>query len=322
MFNSPFGDPALFVEILWERRALLFDLGELEGIRPHKLLKISHAFVSHTHIDHFIGFDALLRLMLNREKGLKIYGPPGFLANVHGKLSGYTWNLTSLYPFSVLAVEVHPDKMVSQVFPCRARFAPEEEKEENFSGVLVEDPQIRIRAVHLDHLIPSLAFALEERFHINVHKERLADMGIAVGPWLQGLKQALWRGEKDNYILQVPLGKEVGIPIKRIPLAAFKEVVTISPGQKIAYVADCRFSQENAQRIIALAHGADWFFCEGAFLEKDRQRAEERAHLTAQQAGELARRAQVKKLHIFHFSPKYEKEADKLYREAQAAFQG
>ena len=108
LINPPFEDPALFVEILWEHRALLFDIGELGEFRPAKLLKISHAFVSHTHIDHFIGFDTLVRLMLNREKALKIFGPPGFLSNVRGKLSGYTWNLTGGYPFSVLAAEVHP----------------------------------------------------------------------------------------------------------------------------------------------------------------------------------------------------------------------
>jgi ribonuclease Z len=71
-----------------------------------------------------------------------------------------------------------------------------------------------------------------------------------------------------------------------------------------------------------LVRGADLFFCEAAFLERDRDRAEERSHLTARQAGELAREAQAKKLHIFHFSPKYEKEADLLYREAEEAFQG
>ena len=88
LINDVFQDPALFIEILWERRALLFDMGELGNCRPAKLLKVSHAFVSHTHIDHFIGFDTLLRVMLNREKALKIFGPPGFLDQVQGKLAG------------------------------------------------------------------------------------------------------------------------------------------------------------------------------------------------------------------------------------------
>lgn len=322
MLNAPFGDPALLVEMLWERRALLFDLGDLAGIRPAKLLKVSHAFVSHTHIDHFIGFDALLRVMLNREKVLKIFGPPGFLSNIQGKLSSYTWNLTAEYPFSIQATEVFPDKIISLLFSCHNRFVPAEEKEESFAGILEEDPQMKIGAVHLDHLIPCLAFAVQERFHINVNKNYLTKMGLPVGPWLKELKMAVWRGEEGGFGLRVPIMDGGIIQVNELPLDSLREAITITPGQKIAYVSDCLFNEANAAKIIQLAEGADLFFCEAAFLEKDRERAEERAHLTARQAGELARRAKVKKLQIFHFSPKYEKEPELLYREAEEAFRG
>jgi ribonuclease Z len=318
LINSPFEDPALLVEILWEHRALLFDMGEIGSFRPAKLLKISHAFVSHTHIDHFIGFDTLVRLMLNREKALKVFGPPGFLANVQGKLAGYTWNLTEGYPFSVIAAEVHPERTISQIFRSRHRFLPEEKKEGPFTGILEEDSQLKISAAHLDHFIPSLAFALEERFHINVHKERLSERGLSLGPWLKELKDALWRGESGGFCLKVPLE---GGGEKELSLDDLKETVTFTRGQKIAYVADCRFTEENSRRITQLAEGADLFFCEAGFLDRDRDRAEERGHLTAGQAGELARKAGVKKLQIFHFSPKYEKEAEEMFREAEEAFQ-
>ena len=322
LINPPFEDPALFIEILWEHRALIFDIGELGKFRPAKLLKISHAFVSHTHIDHFIGFDNLVRLMLNREKVLKAFGPPGFLSNVRGKLSGYTWNLTGGYPFSVLAAEVHPDRIHFQTFRCERRFAPGEEREESFNGILDEDPHIQIRAAHLDHSIPCLGFALQERFHINVHKERLAQMGLPIGPWLKEFKEAVWRGEEKEFRIKIPLINQGGAQEKEVSLEVLKESVTTTPGQKIAYVADCRFSRDNARKIIQLAQGADLLFCEAGFLERDRERAEERSHLTARQAGELARKAKAKKLQIFHFSPKYEKEADLLYREAEEAFRG
>jgi ribonuclease Z len=321
LLNDPFGDPALLVEVLWERRALLFDLGMVTDLRPAKLLKVSHAFVSHTHIDHFIGFDTLLRVMLNREKVLKIFGPPGFLNHVQGKLAGYTWNLTAEYPFAIHAAEVYPDRMCSRIFLCQERFAPGEAQEEGYSGILVDEPQMQIHAVHLDHLIPCLAFAIQERFHINVHKESLSRMGLSTGPWLKEVKKAIWKGEGADFRIRIPAkGKGEGGG-KEISLGDLREALTITPGQKIAYVSDCRFSPENVYKIVSLAGGADLFFCEAAFLDKDRDRAVERAHLTARQAGELAREARVKKLQIFHFSAKYEKEADALYREAEEAFQ-
>jgi ribonuclease Z len=320
LLNPPFDDPGLFVEILWERRALLFDLGDLRKIRPAKLLKVSHAFVSHTHIDHFIGFDSLLRTMLNREKSLKVFGPPGFLDNVQGKLAGYTWNLTAEYPFSVEAVEVHPDHLSTQTFQCQERFAPGERHEQPFNGILAEDPQMQVRAVHLDHLIPCLGFSLQERWHINIHKDRLAQSGLAVGPWLKDLKDALWRGEREDFPLRA--GPRGEMKERELTLGELRKMVSITPGQKIAYVADCRYSEGNRSKIIELASGADLFFCEGAFADQDRERAEERAHLTARQAGELAREAGAKKLILFHFSPRYEKEGDALAREAEEAFRG
>lgn len=320
MVNDPFGDPALYVEVLWERRALLFDLGDIGTLRPAKILKISDAFVSHTHIDHFIGFDFLIRLMLNREKTLKIYGPPGFLANVEGRLAGYTWNLTSGYSFAVEAVEIHDDQIRSKTFRSHERFVPGAERIAPFGGVLIADPQMEVQAVLLDHFVPCQAFALKERFHINVHKEHLDRMGFSMGPWLKGFKQALWRGEKDGFTIMVSAAGTGLTRSQEIPLGELKSLVTVTPGQKIVYVADCQYTPENIKKIIGLAEGADLFFCEAAFLNKDQERARERGHLTAGQAGELARMARVKRLEIFHFSPKYENQTQALYGEAEEAF--
>ena len=75
LINDPFGDPGLVVNFLLQKRALLFDLGDLSMLSNGTLLKVSHVFVSHTHIDHFIGFDRLLRTLFGHEKTLTIFGP-------------------------------------------------------------------------------------------------------------------------------------------------------------------------------------------------------------------------------------------------------
>ncbi len=82
LVNDPFGDPGLYVEYLFEKRSFLFDLGDLRALAPRKILRISDIFVSHTHMDHFVGFDQLLRISLGREKNLRLFGPPGFVAQV------------------------------------------------------------------------------------------------------------------------------------------------------------------------------------------------------------------------------------------------
>ena len=72
--NDLFGDPALYVSLPWGRRSLLFDLGDITALSAGRLLKITDVFVSHAHVDHFVGFDHLLRVLLGRPKALAITG--------------------------------------------------------------------------------------------------------------------------------------------------------------------------------------------------------------------------------------------------------
>jgi len=109
LINDPFSDPGLFIPFLFQKRAILFDLGDISTLSARDILKISHIFVTHTHMDHFIGFDLLLRHLLGHDKEIHLYGPSGFIKNIEAKLHGYTWNLIENYEntLSLLVTEVH-----------------------------------------------------------------------------------------------------------------------------------------------------------------------------------------------------------------------
>ena len=113
-------------------------------------------------------------------------------------------------------------------------------------------------------------------------------------------------------------------PAGRRPLGALRdaEVFRTGEGQKLAYVADCLWDGETVGRAVALCRRSHILYCEAAFLEEDGRRARERYHLTAAQAGELARRAEARELRIFHFSPKYRGREGELVAEAAEAFGG
>ena len=97
LINGRTGDPVLYIETLFEKQAILFDLGDISTLPPRKIHRLDHVFVSHTHIDHFIGFDYLLRILVGREKTINLYGPGGIIDHVHHKLQAYRWNLVNRY---------------------------------------------------------------------------------------------------------------------------------------------------------------------------------------------------------------------------------
>jgi len=323
LVNGPFDDPGLFIPFLLEKRAIIFDLGDIYSLSTRDILKISHIFISHTHMDHFIGFDRLLRLFLGREQQLYLYGPEGFLKNVEGKLAGYSWNLVKHYSnlFELNVTEVNPDHMITRNYICQNRFIPaSEDIKQPFNGLLHKEPALSVFAEILDHSIPCLGFTIEERFHINIMKESVTGLGLEIGPWLNEFKQALYNNIDLDSEFEVRYVGQASYKKRFILGDLAKRIALITPGQKVSYIVDAGYSKSNVEKIIELAKNADHLFIEAAFLEKDRDIAEKKGHLTAWQAGSIAGKAGVKQVTPFHFSPRYKGLGDLLEKEARDGY--
>jgi ribonuclease Z len=326
LVNGTCGDPALYIDFLFRRRALMFDLGDVSRLEPRHILRLSDVFVSHAHMDHFVGLDRLVRLMIGRGRHLRLYGPPGFIDRVGHRLHGYTWNLVHNYaePFVVEVCELELDGSLRRaVFHARKGFEREDRSApEPGHGALLDEEDFRVRAVHLDHRIPCLAFVLEEKTHLNIWKNRLEAMGLPTGAWLTQLKQFVRRGAADDTPVEITWRDQAGDHRLVHALGLLRrEVIREAPGQKIAYVVDAAFHDENRRRIVALARDADLFFVEAPFLNDAAERAAQTAHLTAGQAGLLAREAGVKRVIPFHFSPRHSGEEARLRAEVMAAYE-
>lgn len=314
LVNGQVGDPVVFVDILRQKRAILFDCGTLNALSPPEILRVTDVFVSHTHIDHFIGFDHLLRLHLGRGRRIRIYGPSGITACVRGKLAGYTWNLVQHQRLVFEVREFDGQRLQVTEFLCHRRFKPSESRTLPDSDIVWSDELLTVRTTVLDHRIPCLAYSIIEQDFYNVDPVQLEALGLRPGPWLNTLKIAA----RNNQLSGVTYELE-GKKYSAENLA--DRLLIISRGQRLAYVTDARGSPKNTERIAKIAEQADLFFCEGAFLHEDKDRAEETYHLTARQAGEVARLSGVKRLVIFHFSPKYEGRFSDLEREAASALE-
>jgi ribonuclease Z len=307
LVNGRFGDPALFVELLHRREALLFDVGDLSTLSVRDLLRVGTVCVSHMHIDHFIGFDALLRANVGRDKHIRMIGPEGLTDAVGHKLHGYTWDLAHRYDSDLLF-----DVWEVSGGAARLRFKTGFEREPLDEAF--EMPGLLLDWAVLEHHGDSIGYALAEPVHVNVWRNRLGERGWAPGHWLQALKAAVRDGADDDAPILTPAGEQ--------PLGALRDLVSVEPGQKLAYVTDVADTPANRGAIATLASGADLFFLEARFAAADEAMARDRAHLTARAAGEIARAAGSRRLEPFHFSPRYEGAEEMMNAEALQAFSG
>jgi len=316
LLNGQTGDPALLLSMRWQGRSILIDLGRIDRTPAAVLLPIEAVFVSHAHMDHFMGFDQLLRLFLARDAVLRLYGPVGIADCVAGKLAGYTWNLTDTYQFAIEVTEIGERELLRWSFAAADRFTRRSTGSAPHDGTVFADRVFTVEAAPLDHKIVSMAYAVTERTHLNVRAGALEALGARPGPWLNALKSAIRAGAAAETPIEIAPGD-------RRTLAELREALLIeTAGQKVAYVVDTLFSPANAARIVRLARGADLFYCESPFLDEDIDQATRRYHLTARQAGALARAAGVQRLAVFHFSPRYEGRYADLAAEAQEEFTG
>ncbi len=314
--NPPFGDPGFFLYHSYTGQGLIFDLGDLHLLPARKILQASHIFISHGHIDHLIGFDQLLRVTLNRPRHLHIYGPPGIIEMIGHKLKGYNWNLTSHYELLITVHAVFEHYCAQTTFACRQKFDPQSSRSTpRTDATILELENFSIKAATLDHGTPVLAFSLNEALQINFRPEELKRRNWQPGPWLSRLRRILQT--------QDPVAADIEIAGTRYSVQeAAAAIAIIKPGIKIAYVTDIGFTEANLKKLLPLAADANLLLCEAAFLDSAAEKARDSNHLTAAQAGEIAEKAQVQCLKLFHFSPRHHDRKSEFYRQAEDHFTG
>ncbi|MDI6904698.1 MAG: ribonuclease Z [Candidatus Bathyarchaeia archaeon] len=151
--------PAILIQRKGEQ--IMFDCGE--GVQRqmikakagfHRKMKI---FITHMHGDHVLGLPGLMQTMalLDRERKLEVYGPPGIKRFIEAIRETVQFVLT--FP-----VEIHEIEEASVV--C---------KEEEYA----------IKVVLANHVIPSLAYALVEKPRPGkFYPEKAKALGVSEGP--------------------------------------------------------------------------------------------------------------------------------------------
>jgi ribonuclease Z len=159
--------------------------------------------------------------------------------------------------------------------------------------------------------------SIKERFHINIKKDAMKNLGLTPGPWITRLKEAIFENRSLDATISIPFGDSW----KAFSLGELADqIALITPGQKITYITDIAYSPSNLENVISFALDSDHLFIEAAFLDIHADLASKKYHLTAKQAGHIAAISRAKRFTLFHFSPRYTDQEHMLANEAAHAY--
>ncbi|MCX5133254.1 ribonuclease Z [Streptomyces sp. NBC_00340] len=161
-------------------------------------------------------------------------------------------------------------------------------------GVLSTTPAYTLEARRLSHPVESFGYRLVEPDGRRMLPERLAEHGIK--------------------------GPDVGVLHREGTLrgVSLDDVSEVRRGQRFAFVMDTRL----CEGVDALAEDCDLLVIESTFLDGDHQLASDHGHLTAGQAGRVAKQAGVRHLVLTHFSQRYSDPAAFEHEARAAGFDG
>ena len=160
------------------------------------------------------------------------------------------------------------------------------------NGVVLENDGYTVRAFHLNHRVSSTGYSFVEddrpgKFNVEEAKR----LGIPEGPIFGKLQR----------------GESVTLSDGRIILPE-QIVAPPVPGRKVVYCGDTRPCDE----AVEMARNADVLIYEGTFAPDAIDKAKVSGHSTTEEAAEVAKKANVKKLIINHISSRYQDDAKLL----------
>ena len=158
-------------------------------------------------------------------------------------------------------------------------------KEITEPGVVYSGEDFYVRAFPLKHTKTCVGYTLEELERPGeFNPDRARELGVPCGP--------MWSKLQHGESVMTDDGK----------LVRPEEVMGKNrSGRKVSYVTDTMYLPSIADEV----RGSDLLFCEGMFTEEYADQAAEKKHMTAKQAARIAKDANVGKMALIHYSPRY-----------------
>ena len=230
----------------------------------------------------------ITRILITHWHGDHILGLPGLLSTL--AVSGYNKKLF-----------IYGPKGISKnIFDMLKLFNFHREYElevKEVSGKFFDNGDFCLEAQEMKHGIPCNAYSFTKKGQLRIDKDKLKKSGLPEGPLLSKIKE----------------GKDVSYEGKKYKA---KDLTYKEEDLKISFVLD---TVKNP-KIVSFVKNSNLFVSESTFLNELEDQAKEHFHMTAGQVGEIAKKAEVKKLALVHLSQRYEADTSFILNEAKKAF--
>lgn len=317
-FSGLIDDPCLVIRDRPIHQSILLDCGALHHVAKREMKPLRAIFVSHAHMDHFMGFDAFLRQVHASPRTVELFGPPGMAERVAARLAGYDWNLAEPYWCTLLVREVHPEHLLSVRFSGPEGFRRHELGATPRAGNLIyRHNHLEVAAEILDHGIPVLAFRVWERKTFALDRKKLAALELLPGDWLTELKRRFFADWPEAGPLRITRSTAQGPWEESIADAEvfYRQIRTTPTMPSLGYLTDWGWSPENLEKVRHFMAGVDLLVGECAFLQAETHKARASRHLCTSDWNLLLAELSPRAFLPMHLSKTYLGRSPELYEE-------
>lgn len=322
-FAGLFDDPLLLVRIRPTGRALLFDCGKVHHLAKRVFTSIDAVFISHAHMDHFMGMDSVIRHSHASPRTVEVFGPPGISGRMAHKFACYDWNLAEKFWGNFRVGEVSDGQIVSTMYRGSEGFLPRPDGVRR--GAIYANRYLRVTSELCEHRIAVLAFRVTEGDAFVLDDQRMVQAGVVKGVWLKNLEKLFHTGKMEGtpivYSGADPGGAGASVEERRDPDAGalYRKIMKKEEPASIGYLTDIGFSPENLERLTRLLGGVTLLVCECAFLAGERSKARLSRHLCTSDLNIILELLRPRYVLPMHFSKSYQggENSQKLYREIE-----
>ncbi len=320
-YSGLFDDPVLIINTRPTGRCIMIDCGQIHHLAKRVIRSIDAIFISHAHMDHFMGFDHVLRNVHVAPRDLEVYGPPGIALRVEHKLAGYDWNLKENTWCDIRVHEIHPHRLEIYEFAGKQGFTGHHCKTFlRHDPTIYRTPYLKVETAICDHKIPTLIFRITERESFMIDRQRMALARLQPGPWLRELKKRFYLTDWGTSPIEVVRVKANGLPaherVENIE-GLYRAICRSEPPGSIGYISDLGYNKANCITIKNLLFKTNLLFSECTFLSKEKHKARTSSHLCTSDLNHLVAMLKPEYLVPMHLSKSYMNATGGLYRELE-----